>query len=103
MKEQVLRYITLLDFWKLMCLWDARRFGDFAFSPRGTWENTQQQRTSFGLSTFVKPKEKLNNCLRDVLLHSSDFLQRSCMIEAQMGRLGPIFFCEANFLVAIFS
>lgn len=31
------------------------------------------------------------------MLHSSDFLQRSRMIEAQMGRLGPIFFCEANF------
>ncbi|CAN6562519.1 unnamed protein product [Malus baccata var. baccata] len=26
-------YITFLDFWKLVCLWNARRFGNLAFSP----------------------------------------------------------------------
>ncbi|KAM0991565.1 hypothetical protein ACFX2C_009931 [Malus domestica] len=27
-------YITFLDFWKLVCLWNASRFGNLAFSPR---------------------------------------------------------------------
>ncbi|CAN6712677.1 unnamed protein product [Malus baccata var. baccata] len=112
-------YITFLDFWKLVCLWNARRFGNLAFSPRvyaGTYSTTEVKFARielvllcyllyplpamvFGLSAFVKPKERLITILRDVCFIAHALLQRSCMVEAQLGRLGLKFCLEANFLV----
>ncbi|TQD69433.1 hypothetical protein C1H46_045034 [Malus baccata] len=112
-------YITFLDFWKLVCLWNASRFGNLAYSPRvyaGTYSATEVQFARielvlqcfllyplptmiFGLSTFVTPKARLNTILRDVCFIAPALLQRSCMVEAQLGRLGSKFCLEANVFV----
>ena len=34
LRPKFFSYITFLDFWKLVCLWNARKFENLAFSPR---------------------------------------------------------------------
>ncbi|CAN6559109.1 unnamed protein product [Malus baccata var. baccata] len=91
-----------------VCLWNASRFGNLAFSPRvyaATYPATEVKFARielvphyyifyplpamvFWAFSFRQTKERLKIILRDVCFIAPALLQRPCMVEAQLGRLG---------------